>query len=251
MVKSPFHHHQNATFRKKQRPPASNSSKPPSEYRPGHSDYQSEIRDGDGDQYVNAGFSRITGFSPDEAIGKGTAILRGPQSDPSLLTQQLEALRQGRSHTGETIYYRKDGSPYDVELQCAPVRDDKGKTTHFIGLLSDIGPRKQAESALRQARDQALETSRLKSEFLSTMSHEIRTPMNGIIGMTDCCSIPLTRNGDFTGIVRDSAQTLTIINDIRIRKSKRQDGNRNHRLLAGSSVEAPPNCWRPGREGLR
>src|SRR5947208_3323244 len=38
---------------------------------------------------------------------------------------------------------------------------------------------------LAQARDQALEASRLKSEFLANMSHEIRTPMNGVIGMSD------------------------------------------------------------------
>ena len=168
-------------------------------------------------EYVNAGFSRITGYSSDNAVGQRTDILCGTETDPLQIAQFSQALATGNGFSMEVNYRRKDGSAYLAELHYSPVHDEQGQQTHFIGLLSDIGPRKEAEEALRNARDQALENSRLKSEFLSTMSHEIRTPMNGIIGMTDLLLDTTldTEQREFTGIVRDSANALlTIINDI-------------------------------------
>ena len=110
-----------------------------------------------------------------------------------------------------------DGSEIWASVTKVPLRNRAGFITGIIGISRDITEMKRVERELQQARDTALESTRLKSQFLAAMSHEIRTPMNGVVGMTelllDTDLAPQQR--EFAETVHSSAQALLhIINDI-------------------------------------
>ncbi len=116
---------------------------------------------------------------------------------------------------------RRDGSIIWCEQSARAVYDAAGKVGHCEGVLVDVTSRKLAEEEANRARDRvrdlALETARLRSDFLASMSHEIRTPLIGIIGTGELLSrsdlTPEQRR--LTEIIRSSGELLlTVVNDI-------------------------------------
>ncbi len=101
--------------------------------------------------YVNEAFTRITGYSPDEVLGKTPRILQGPKTDQVELQRVRSALSNWESVTIEVINYRKDGSEFWNEFSLVPVADPQGWYTYWIAVQRDTSGRKIVENALRQS----------------------------------------------------------------------------------------------------
>lgn len=96
-------------------------------------------------EYVNEAFTRITGYQPQEVIGQTPRMFQGPKTDRRVLKRMRTQLAQYKEFEGETVNYRKDGSPFILAWTVAPVRDVHGRVTKWISTQRDVTERRRLE----------------------------------------------------------------------------------------------------------
>ncbi|HEX5345169.1 MAG TPA: EAL domain-containing protein [Duganella sp.] len=98
---------------------------------------------------VNQAFTRITGYSADEAIGRTPAMLSSGRHDPAFYKAMWQIIARDDSWEGEIWNRRKNGEIYPEHLSIAAVRDEMGDITHYVGALTDITLSKAANEEIR------------------------------------------------------------------------------------------------------
>ncbi|SDQ28317.1 bacterio-opsin activator domain-containing protein [Natronobacterium texcoconense] len=100
--------------------------------------------------YINDAYQEITGYSYDDVVGRNCRLLQGPDSDEETIAEMAAAIDEDRPVTVEIRNYRKDGTEFWNEVTIAPVRNDAGEVTNYVGFQNDITARKEAELALER-----------------------------------------------------------------------------------------------------
>ncbi len=103
-------------------------------------------------EWVNDGFTRITGYTAGEVMGRRPAqFLQGPGTDPAACERMGKAIRAGLGFNEELLNYAKDGREYWIEIEVQPIHGENGEVERFMAIELDITLRKRQEQALLSA----------------------------------------------------------------------------------------------------
>jgi len=136
------------------------------------------ITDADGViEYVNNAFTRISGYSPEEAIGQNPRLLKSGEHPPEFYRTLWKLISQGKVWKGRMTDRKKDGSQCLAMVSIVPLLDADGRVTHYVSVQEDISEQQKVEMQLFQAQ---------KMESLGTLvggiAHDFNNMLAGMVG---------------------------------------------------------------------
>ncbi len=189
-------------------------------------------------EYVNPKFTKTTGYSPEEVIGRKPSILKSDETPAETHEELWRTITSGGEWLGEFKNLKKDGDPFWVIASISPIRDHLGNITNYLGVQEDT-------TALREAQARLVQAQRLEGvgRLVSGVAHDFNNLLTSVLGFAELAlsKVPVESSvyGDIQEIRKagESATALTqqLLAFSRKQMSRPQVLDLNHQL---SEMEA-------------
>ncbi|MBC8518979.1 MAG: PAS domain S-box protein [Gammaproteobacteria bacterium] len=133
-------------------------------------------------EYVNPKFTELTGYLPQEVIGKNPRILKSGDTSPEEYRDLWQTISSGKEWRGILHNRKKSGELYWESALMSPIRNEDGEITHFLSVKEDITAQKDLEEEIRKRKDELAQAKTLAvvGRMASMVAHDLRNPLSSI-----------------------------------------------------------------------
>lgn len=162
--------------------------------------------------YVNSAFTRTTGYSFEEVVGRNCRFLQGPDTDPAAIKLLRQSIETETEVEVEFVNYKKDGTAFINALKMAPVHDPHGQLISFVGIQTDVTKeRERAKHEIDRQRIEAL------GQMAGGVAHQLNNLLQPIITLTSLHRPDMndaSMGADFDTILESARQASDVVGDI-------------------------------------
>ena len=153
--------------------------------------------------FANRAFLAMTGYAPEELVGRNCRFLQGPETDRETIAEVRQAIAERREFATEILNYRKNGSTFWNALFVSPVYNAAGELVYYFGSQLDVSRRRDAEDALGQA--QKMEAL---GQLTGGIAHDFNNLLQVIVGYVDILASGLADPGADTGRLTRATENI-------------------------------------------
>ncbi|MCF6155011.1 MAG: PAS domain S-box protein [Candidatus Brocadia sp.] len=148
-------------------------------------------------QYVNPKFTQLTGYTPEEVIGKNPRILKSGKASPDEYKELWDAITSGREWSGEIINKKKGGEFYWELMSISPIKDARGVITNFLKVAEDITEIKQADEEKEKLREQLYHAQKMEAvgQLAGGIAHDFNNILTAIVGYGELLQMEMKADG--------------------------------------------------------
>lgn len=129
--------------------------------------------------YVNKQFTKITGYSANEVLGKNCRFLQGEKTDKQTISAIKNAIHHEYPYETDILNYKKDGTTFWNHFLVFPVYNAQNELIYFVGCQTDITDIKNLEEEQQRMSGEILEAQKLESlgVTIAGIAHDLNTPI--------------------------------------------------------------------------
>jgi PAS domain S-box-containing protein len=135
--------------------------------------------------YANAAFEKLTGYTEAEALARNCDFLQGDDSDPNAIAEMSRALSRDEPVSVEIQNYDKHGERFWNRVDIAPILDEDGEVTHYVGFQLDVTERVEAEQEARRQAEKARAERETVEALLARIDGLVTDVTSGLLGAED------------------------------------------------------------------
>ena len=160
--------------------------------------------------YVNEALERRTGYGSDELVGRPPRVLYCRGTDQGELARIDAAIARGEPVRAEHVAFAKDGRPYWVEVDIAPI-SSAGTRTHWVAVQRDITERKEAEERMERLQEQLRQAQRLDAvgQLTGGVAHDFNNLLTVILGNAEILAEELAGSPALHGLAETTLRAAT------------------------------------------
>jgi PAS domain S-box-containing protein len=163
--------------------------------------------------FVNPAFSAMTGYKPQEVIGKPPTIFLDRKAVRQNVNRLLQSLKTKQEFKFETLNLRKSGEPYWVNFSMIPITNNEGDHSHWISIQRDITEEKRQEKEKEQLIRELTQNNKDLKQFSYITSHNLRAPLSNLTGLLNLIEDMPIENQELKDILNGFHKSTHLLNE--------------------------------------